>query len=112
MGSEMCIRDRPRIPPLSILSGFDVDVNNLSFRGEIEYTAEQNDITDFELPTDDFAFINLFATWDLPVESQDLKASISVQNLFDTDGRQHASFLKDIVPLPGRNFRFNIRAAF
>ena len=104
--------DLPRIPPLSILTGFDVDVRNLSFRGEIDYTAEQNDTADFELPTDDFAFINLFATWDLPVEAQDVKASISVQNLFDTDGRQHASFLKDIVPLPGRNFRFNIRAAF
>ncbi|MEP6343016.1 MAG: TonB-dependent receptor [Maricaulaceae bacterium] len=104
--------DLPRIPPLSVLTGFDVDVDRLSFRGEVEYTAEQNDITEFELPTDDFTFVNLFATWNLPIEAQDVKASVSVQNLFDTDGRQHASFLKDTVPLPGRNFRFNIRAAF
>ena len=102
----------PRIPPLSILTGFDVDVKNLSFRGEVDYTAEQNDTAEFELPTDDFVFVNLFATWKIPTQKHDVKASVSVENLFDTDGRQHASFLKDIVPLPGRNFRFNIRAAF
>jgi len=102
----------PRIPPLSILSGFDAQIDNLTLRAEVDYAAEQNRITEFELPTDDYALINLFATWDLPVSEQDVKFSVSVINLFNSEARQHTSFLKDVVPLPGRNFRFNIRAAF
>ena len=102
----------PRIPPLSILTGFDAEYDHLTLRAEVDFTAAQNNVTEFELPTDSFAFVNLFATWDFPVQEQDVALSVSVQNLLNDEGRQHASFLKDIVPLPGRNFRFNIRAAF
>ncbi len=102
----------PRIPPLSILTGIDANFKHVSLRAELDYAAEQNRITEFELPTDDYALVNLFATWDLPVPDQDLKFSVSVLNLFNTEARQHTSFLKDFVPLPGRNIRFNIRSSF
>jgi len=104
--------DLPRIPPLSILTGLDAQIDNLTLRAELDYAAEQNRISEFELPTDDYALVNLFATWDLPIEKQDVKFSVSVLNLFNSEARQHTSFLKDIVPLPGRNVRFNIRTAF
>lgn len=104
--------DLPRIPPLSILTGVDAEFDHVTLRAELDYAAEQNRVTEFELPTDDYALVNLFATWALPVPDQDVKFSVSVLNLFDSEARQHTSFLKDFVPLPGRNFRFNIRSTF
>jgi len=102
----------PRIPPLSILTGIEAESDAFKFRGELDYAAAQNDIAAFEVPTDDYALVNLFATWRPDVGEQDVAMKISVLNLFDEDARQHTSFLKDIVPLPGRNVRFSMSAAF
>ncbi|MDB2438360.1 TonB-dependent receptor [Hellea sp.] len=104
--------DLPRIPPFSVLTGLEAESDRYTFRAEVEYTAEQNKIETFELPTDDFALVNLFATWRAPAGTQDVRLSVSVLNLLDDDARQHTSFLKDTVPLPGRNFRFNMSTKF
>ena len=34
------------------------------------------------------------------------------RNLTDEEGRVHASFLKDEMPLPGRNIRFVVSTSF
>jgi len=69
-------------------------------RAELDYAAEQNKIETFELPTDSYSLVNLFATWTPPVLDDTVKIRASVLNLFDDDARQHTSFLKDTVPLP------------
>ena len=102
----------PRIPPLSILAGIEAESESLNLRAEIDYAAEQNRIDTFELPTDSYSLVNLFATWKAPVFDDNVKISASVLNLFDEDARQHASFLKDTVPLPGRNFKVALIAKF
>ena len=33
-------------------------------------------------------------------------------NLLDEEARPHTSFLKDLVPLPGRGFAFGVRTFF
>jgi len=102
----------PRIPPLSVLTGIEADSERFNFRAELDYAAEQNKIDTFEIPTDDYALVNLFATWRAPMDTQDVRLSLSVLNLLDDDARQHTSFLKDVVPLPGRNVRFSIASRF
>jgi iron complex outermembrane receptor protein len=102
----------PRIPPLSILTGLEADSERFNFRAEVDYAAKQNKVEVFEIPTDDYALVNLFATWRAPTGAQDVRLSVSVLNLLDDDARQHTSFLKDIVPLPGRNVRFSIASSF
>jgi len=104
--------DLPRIPPLSILAGIEADSERFTFRAEVDYAAEQNKVETFEIPTDDYALVNLFATWRAPVGAQDVRLGLSVLNLLDDDARQHTSFLKDTVPLPGRNVRFSIASSF
>jgi len=101
----------PRIPPFSFLVGGDVDINNISLRGEVEYAAEQNRTSFAELPTDDYTLVNGFLTWNFPAE-ESIKFKFSVLNIFNDDARQHTSFLKDTVPLPGRNFRLAVSADF
>ena len=102
----------PRIPPLSVLTGIEADSERFNFRAELDYAAKQNKVETFEIPTDDYALVNLFATWRAPAGTQDVRLSLSVLNLLDDDARQHTSFLKDVVPLPGRNVRFSIASSF
>jgi len=102
----------PRIPPLSFLTGVEAESDAFKFRAELDYATEQTDIAEFEIPTDDYALINVFATWRPTVGDQDVAFKLSVLNLFDEDARQHTSFLKDTVPLPGRNVRFSMSATF
>ena len=102
----------PRIPPLSVLTGIEADSERFNFRAELDYAAEQTKVETFEIPTDDYALVNLFATWRAPVNAQDVRLSLSVLNVLNDDARQHSSFLKDIVPLPGRNVRFSIASSF
>ncbi len=102
----------PRIPPLSVLTGIEAESERYTLRAELDYAAEQNKVESFEIPTDDYALVNLFATWRAPVDAQDVRLSLSVMNVLDDDARQHTSFLKDLAPLPGRNVRFNISSRF
>lgn len=102
----------PRIPPLSVLAGIEADSERFNFRAEVDYAAAQNKVETFETPTDDYALVNVFATWRAPTDAQDVRLSVSVLNLLDDDARQHTSFLKDVVPLPGRNVRFSIASSF
>ena len=37
---------------------------------------------------------------------------IDGNNLSDREARPHTSILKDLAPLPGRNFQFGLRAMF
>jgi len=102
--------DLPRIPPLSVLSGVEAESDRLKFRAEWEYVAEANDLATFELPTDNYNLVNGFLTWKAPVGAEDVALRLSVLNIFDAEARQHSSFLKDLVPQPGRNVRFSITA--
>lgn len=102
----------PRIPPLSLLTGIEAESDRLKLRAELEYAAEQKKLSAFEVPTDDYSLVNMFVTWKAPIGSQDTRLSLSVMNVFDVDARQHSSFLKDVVPLPGRNVRFSISTQF
>lgn len=100
----------PRIPPLSTLVGLEAESDRITLRGEWEYVSEANDLSTFELPTDDYNLVNAFVTWKAPAGAENVALRFSVLNVFDAEARQHASFLKDLVPQPGRNFRFSITA--
>jgi len=103
----------PRIPPFSILAGLDADWQSFNLRGEIDYVAAADEnLGEFELPTENFIQTNFFLNYDVTVAEKDVRLSLGIKNAFDVEARQHASFLKDIVPLPGRNFRLAINAGF
>ncbi|WP_051881522.1 TonB-dependent receptor [Parvularcula oceani] len=101
--------DLPRIPPLGLTGGIEADGYGLNLRAEVEYAGEQDDVTDFELPTDSYAMINLYASYAL---TDQLMLRAALLNANDEEARTHTSFLKDEVPLPGRNFRVSLGYAF
>ncbi len=95
----------PRIPPLSVLAGIDAGIGDFAYRAEVEFVSEADDLAAFETATESYTLTNLFATWRPSGGEADYSLKLSVNNLFDEDARQHTSFLKDTVPLPGRNIK-------
>ncbi len=99
----------PRIPPLSMLVGLEGEMDSLKLRSEVEYAAEQNKVSAFDTPTEDYTLVNVFADYRA---SENITVSVSALNLFDDEARQHSSFLKELIPLPGRNFRVSLKGTF
>lgn len=97
----------PRIPPVSILAGLEARKADWSWRAEVDWAAAQTKVAQFELPTDDYALVNLSTRYDF---DDQISFGLAVENVFDEDARQHTSFLKDDLPLPGRNFKFTVSA--
>lgn len=101
----------PRIPPLSGLVGVEASALSFDLRTELEYAAEQNRVTEHELPTDDYLLWNAYFTL-RPFKNKNYSFELKGTNLGNVEARQHTSFLKDQVPLPGRNVKISFRAAF
>ena len=47
-----------------------------------------------------------------PAAVEGLVVFAEARNLFDEEAREHASFLKDLAPLPGRNLRAGLAYRF
>ncbi|MDJ0641609.1 MAG: TonB-dependent receptor [Erythrobacter sp.] len=102
----------PRIPPVSLLGALEGEYNAFTLRGEVQWFGEQDDVAEFETPTDDFAFVNAYLSWRPLANNRNVVVQIAGENLFDVTGRRHSSFTKDFVPLPGRNVRASVRFGF
>ena len=102
----------PRIPPFTGLFGVEANSEKLDLRAEVEYAAEQDNVTEFELPTDSYTLVNAFVTFRPFPETTGLSLQLAARNLNNADARLHTSFLKDVAPLPGRNIRISLRGEF
>jgi iron complex outermembrane receptor protein len=103
----------PRIPPNTLTVGFSGESAHWAGRVEVVDTAEQDRLAVFETPTDGFTFLNAgIAFRPYGAENDRLVLRLDGRNLTDEEGRVHASFLKDELPLPGRNVRFVLTTAF
>ncbi|WP_417460937.1 TonB-dependent receptor [Kordiimonas sp.] len=101
----------PRIPPMSALFGVEARAELFDLRTELEYSAKQKRVTANELPTEDYMLWNAYLTV-RPFDNKNLSFEVRGSNLGNVDARQHTSFLKDLVPLPGRNVKISFQATF
>lgn len=102
--------DLPRIPPKSGLFGLEAKSALFDIRGEIEWAGAQNRVSPNELPTDSHTLYNAYLT--IRPFTDDLAIRIAATNLTNEEARNHASFLKDLLPLPGRNVRISLTGTF
>ncbi|HYD87385.1 MAG TPA: TonB-dependent receptor [Vitreimonas sp.] len=102
----------PRIPPSSLTLGVEAQNEFWSGRLEAVDTAEQDRLAPFETPTDGYTLINAGLSWRPQGEAGAWTLRIDGRNLTDELGRVHSSFLKDELPLPGRNVRFTVLTSF
>lgn len=102
-------RPVPRIPPLSLLGALEAQSDPLDLRAEVQWFDSQSRVAPLETPTGSFAHVNLSAAWK-PLRGDDnLTVMLQANNLFDAEGRRHASFTKDFVPLAGRNVKLSVK---
>ncbi|MEX0944297.1 MAG: TonB-dependent receptor [Balneolaceae bacterium] len=103
----------PLMPPLRLTIGAEYSFNSFSVGGDMRYVARQDRTTMFEEPTDAFTIFNLRADYRKTTKNNLLHTlSLSVNNLFDTEYRNHLSRLKEIFPEPGRNINLLYRLYF
>lgn len=100
-----------RIPPWSVSGKLVWQGEQLGGWVEARHVAGQDRVSEFELPTDDYTALNLGGTW-APAQLDGVKLFAEVRNLGDVEIREHASFLKDIAPQPGRNVRLGVSYRF
>jgi len=102
----------PRIPPLRLLGGVELQSGSLDLRGEVEWADDQRRNATFETETAGFTLVNASASWRPFGRDRNIALIASVNNIFDVSARRAASFTKDYVPLAGRDFRVTARISF
>jgi iron complex outermembrane receptor protein len=102
----------PRIPPLRLMGGLEAQSERLQARLEVERVTAQKRLAVFETPTPGFTMVNASVSFQ-PVRSlRNTSITLAANNIFDVDARRHASFLKDVAPLAGRDLRVTARVSF
>ena len=100
-----------RIPPWSVTARAEMALDAWMGRLELREVGEQDRIAAFELPTDGYRTLNAFVSW-APDPDAGLLLYAEARNLNDAEIREHASFLKDLAPSPGRNLRLGLAYRF
>lgn len=100
----------PRINPARNIYSLSYKQEDLLFKMTLKDVEKQNDFGEGETATDSYQMLNSRLTKSFNVGNGDLKVSLFANNLLDEVARNHSSFVKDEVPLPGRNYglKFNL----
>lgn len=100
-----------RIPPWSATARLAWTSKPFDAGLEVRHVAEQDRVAELELPTNDYTLVNLTGAW-RPLADRNVTIFAEGRNLTDEEAREHVSFLKDIAPMPGRNFRVGVAYRF
>lgn len=80
--------------------------------GAVRY-AKQDDVAAYETATPGYTLVDAHVAWHIDTKSgREIELFVDANNLSDQEARPHTSFLKDVVPLPGRNVVLGVRAFF
>ena len=103
----------PRIVPERNILTISYSEDNLDARLTFKDIEEQNDIGEGETMTQGFEMLD-FSLRKSFILSNQSKISLSLfgKNLLDEVARNHSSFVKNEVPLPGRNFGLKLNYKF
>ena len=103
----------PRMPPLRYGSRLQYHDERLIAGFEVSRYDDQKKAAAFEEPTKGYTMINADISTSIRISGgMELELFLKGTNLADEDARKHTSFVKDTVPLPGRNFSAGWRTRF
>jgi iron complex outermembrane receptor protein len=103
----------PRLPPLRYGARLEYHSERLLVGVEGTRYDEQDDIAPFESETPGYFLLNADFRWRLATAGgTDVELFLNATNLGDDEARKHTSFVKDLAPLPGRNYALGIRSRF
>jgi iron complex outermembrane receptor protein len=100
-----------RIPPWSATGRAVYAAPRWDASVEVRTVGKQDRLANYELPTDGYTLINLHGAV-RPFGDRQIELYAEIHNLTDQEAREHASALKDIAPMPGRNVRAGVSYRF
>ncbi len=102
----------PRLPPLRFGGRLQYHDERFLVGLEVARYDGQTRLAAFEEPTSGYTLVNADFRWRLARGGRELEWFVNASNLGDEDARKHTSFVKDLAPLPGRNYALGIRSRF
>ncbi len=102
----------PRIPPYRLKAGLEGRSDVADLRFEVWWVREQDRVANNELPTDSYVMLNLILTVHPFPDQRNVTLIAQGRNLLNEEARVASSFLKDKLPLPGREARVSLSVAF
>lgn len=102
----------PRIPPLRYGTGLVYQGPAFTGRVEVRHVDEQDRVAAFEEPTDGYTMLNASLGYRFFLGEMINDILLRGTNLTDEEARNHVSFLKELAPLPGRDFSLVYRLSF
>ncbi|MEM9384210.1 MAG: TonB-dependent receptor [Pseudomonadota bacterium] len=105
--------DLPRISPARVGGRLEYHDRRLTTGLDIAHIFDQDNVAPFETQTDGYTMLNADVSL---VLSEDglvpVEVFVRATNLLDEEARRHTSFIKDLAPLPGRNYSIGLRGRF
>lgn len=102
-------RPLPQIPPLKGRLGVRYRRGGLTLGPTLRLAAAQERTGDFETATPGYAVLDVSAEYAVAAGSVLHTISLGVENVFNTEYRDHLSRVRVIMPEPGRNLRLLYR---
>ena len=102
----------PLMPPLNGRLGLRHETPRWSYGGGVRMAAAQTLLGDFETETPGYATLDLHAGWRFILGSRLHSFTLRVDNLLNTEIREHLSRTKEIIPEAGRNVSLLYRVQF
>lgn len=102
----------PRTTPVRLGAGFDWSAGPWSLNAEWRHVTRQNRIAANETETGAYDLVSLGGAWRFDAGRAQGEFFVRGSNLLDETARVHASFLKDIAPLPGCDVTVGVRWGF
>ena len=102
----------PRIPPRRYRLGLHYQGDRLQGRVEGIRVDEQDRVAPFERPTAGYTLLNASVGYRFFLGDMVYDLLLRGTNLTDEEARNHVSFLKDRVPLPGRDVSLAVKLTF
>ena len=103
----------PRITPVKNIYRFAVEQNDVIYDIKVKDVQREDDLGFGETATEGFTMLDLDIRRSITIgDNEELVLSIFGRNLLDEKARSHTSFVKDEVPLAGRNFGIKVNFNF
>ncbi len=102
----------PRITPLRYSASLNYEGKDWTASIEGRRVGAQNRVAEFETPTAGYTFLNASVGYNFRVGPTLNNVYLQGVNLTNEEGRDHLSFLKEVLPLPGRNIIVGLRTTF
>ena len=102
----------PRMAPARNFYSASYNSNGYTYSAVLKDVADHEDVAEDETMTEGYKMLNLRVGKEYEILGVNLKVSAFANNVLDQVARNSSSFVKDAVPLPGRNVGLNIRLTY